>query len=175
MTKFGGIVLTVLILASCVSKPKVERAWWVDYKASPMSRTYQGVDLTLFGGDLKRVVLLNCLSGSRTFTPEQCGELSEYSVAFSATGDFNQDSTPDVARVGAAITNDGKKAAVLFIGPASSPEAHQPLVVLGEHFSALTNNRHLSWFFCMACDFGADVQWNELEQAYELVWIQSDV
>lgn len=140
-----------------------------------MAHTYQGIDLSAFGGELNRVVLLGCTHDSATFSEEQCAEIRRSDVSFAIRGDFNQDSVPDVARVAAAIARNGQAVAVLFIGPAADPSRHQALVVAGEHFSAITHQHRLSWFFCIACDFGADVVWNDVTQSYYLVWIESDV
>ena len=163
-------VIAAALSLTCSLAWAFSYAWWVTARIEPQGTKYDGVPVGTLAIPLSSLTLLSCAGSTATFTLEQCADVEANSARFEASGDFNKDKKPDIARVGVAELKRGGLVRVLLIGTKNKPKQHQMFKLPENGFSALLGEDPLTWYQCMECGHGADIKWDAAKRKYVLEW-----
>ncbi|MEW6077202.1 MAG: hypothetical protein AB1724_05295 [Thermodesulfobacteriota bacterium] len=168
-TRHAGIV---------VSSVPENHAWWLRTEFVPVHKQVRGIPLPQLDSswDLASELTKDIIPKELLYE-DGSDIMEENEVCFSRSDDFNHDGVEDLALIGVYKGETGKRGSFLLILTRDQTGNWRKsfLESFGNPaFAALSKKGPLVIWFCMYCDFGADVVWDNDRGKYLLNWSQDE-
>ena len=138
-------------------------AWWVRARFTPADTLIAGIPVRAINATWAKASLIDRSSLPPEAAKDPSG-LTDSSVSFRLSGDFNHDKMPDQAMVGVFRTTTGAEGRFLLIVTDSAGRWRMAELAteLGEPGFSVLSQAHdtLQWWECMECDVGISLAWN---------------